>query len=169
MLRALSRTLAYLWALPITAIGLLLLPLTLFRGGRVRFVSGVLEAQGPAIAWILRRLVPLRGGARAMTLGHVVLGRTALDLLHTRAHERAHVRQTEMLGPLFAPAYFLAGVYAWLRGKRAYRDNVFERQARSAENAPSTPPRIPQSADRAFPGAAAPPATPQEEKHGFGA
>jgi hypothetical protein len=31
--------------------------------------------------------------------------------------------------------YPLAGLFAWLRGGNPYRDNVFEREARSAEKA----------------------------------
>ena len=120
----------YAWALPLTAVGLALTPLVFIGGGKVRCVDGVLEAQGPAIRWFLRRLIPLHGGAAAITLGHVVLGRTDRDLDRTRAHERVHVRQAERLGLLFIPAYLLAGFGAWLRGKRAYRDNYFERQAR---------------------------------------
>ncbi len=136
MARALLRALFYLWALPNTLIGVLILPLALFRGGRVRRVSGVLEVDGPAIAWLLRRGVPLAGGAAAMTLGHVVLGRHPTDLQRTRAHERVHVRQAELLGPLFIPAYLLAGLIAWARGGSAYRDNFFERQAESVGRRP---------------------------------
>jgi hypothetical protein len=32
-------------------------------------------------------------------------------------------------GPLMGPAYLLASLYAWLDGRRAYRDNRFEREA----------------------------------------
>ena len=40
-----------------------------------------------------------------------------------------HVRQYERWGPLMGPAYLLASLVAWLRGRRPYRDNPFERQA----------------------------------------
>ena len=123
------RMLAYLWALPTTAIGLLCLPLALFGGGRVRIVGGVIEMHGPAIEWVLRRLVPIEGGASAMTLGHVVIGRSQDLLEFTRRHERVHVRQAERWGPLFIPAYLLSSAIVFLRGGRAYEDNLFEREA----------------------------------------
>ena len=47
-----------------------------------------------------------------------------------RAHELVHVRQAELLGPLFIPAYFGASVWAVLRGRHLYRDNWFEVDAR---------------------------------------
>jgi hypothetical protein len=64
-----------------------------------------------------------------MTLGHVVIGRDRDCLDHSRAHERIHVRQAERWGPLFIPAYLLASLFAKLRGRDAYRDNPFEREA----------------------------------------
>ena len=65
----------------------------------------------------------------ALTLGHTILGRTAaaLDLAHD--HEMVHVRQYERWGPLFVPAYLGASLLLWLRGRDAYHDNPFERQA----------------------------------------
>lgn len=72
---------------------------------------------------------PWGHGADAMTLGHVVIGRDAMALEGTRAHERVHVRQYERWGPFFVPAYFLAGAWALLRGGHPYFDNRFEREA----------------------------------------
>lgn len=126
---AMIRIARYLWALPTTAIGLLFVPLALISGGRVQVVDGVLEVYGGLCAWILRRCTLLRGGASAMTLGHVVLGRDRLCLEFTRSHERVHVRQTERWGPLFIPAYLVASAWAWTRGEHPYRDNCFEREA----------------------------------------
>jgi hypothetical protein len=123
--------LAYLWALPTTLLGLFLAAITLLTGGRAQVVDGVLEICGGASEYYLRRVVGLvmQGGASAMTLGHVVLGRD-LDLLEaTRAHERIHVRQCERWGPLFVPVYFGASLVAWMRGKRPYEDNFLEREA----------------------------------------
>ena len=122
--------LGYLWAAPNTALGALLVPCAL-AGGGLRVVDGVLEIHGPAIAWILRRCVPIPGGAAAITFGHIVAGcdPEALDL--TRCHERVHVRQCEWWGPLFIPAYLGASLLAWLRGTGAYDGNYFERQART--------------------------------------
>jgi hypothetical protein len=96
---------------------------------RLRVVDGVLEAHGPALAWLLAHLAPMSAGAAAVTLGHVVLARDAESLDTTRAHERVHVRQCESWGPLFVPAYLAASVIATLRGGHFYFDNAFEVEA----------------------------------------
>lgn len=124
-----ARVLGYAWAFPATAFGLVLVAAAAATGARVGVVDGVLEAHGGVLTHILRRWVPLRGGASAMTLGHVVVGRDAAALERTRAHERVHVRQAERWGPLFIPAYFLASLLVALRGGHYYRDNRFERDA----------------------------------------
>ena len=118
----------YLWALPNTTLGLVLAAMAMRRGS-VSVVEGVVEVHGPAVALLLRRVVPLPGGAAAITFGHVVLGRNARILQLTRAHERVHVRQYEQWGPLFIPAYLLAGAWSALTGGGAYRGNYFERAA----------------------------------------
>ncbi len=124
------RWLRYAWALPTTAVGLAVLTLGVISGrSRWRVVSGVIEVHGGFITWFLTHCTLLPGGARAMTLGHVVLGRDVLALEHTREHERVHVRQCERWGPLFLPAYGVASLVAWLRRGHAYRDNFFEREA----------------------------------------
>ena len=125
----LQRVIAYVWSLPNTALGLALAVTALLSGGRARIQDGVVEAHGGAATFLLRRLVPLRGGASALTLGHVVLGRDQESLGRTRAHERVHVRQYEAWGPLFLPAYGLSSLVAAVRGKHYYRDNRFEREA----------------------------------------
>lgn len=117
-----------------TLLGLLFVPLALVSRGRLSLVEGVLELHGGFVSWALRRLVPLRGGAAAITLGHVVLGRDAGTLERTRRHERAHVRQVERWGPLFLPAYFLSSLFALLRGQHPYYGNYFEREAHAAEH-----------------------------------
>jgi hypothetical protein len=91
--------------------------------------TGVLECHGGLASFLLRRCTLLQGGASAMTLGHVVIARTADLLERTRAHERVHVRQCERWGPLFLPAYVLASAWVGLRGGKAYRENPFEREA----------------------------------------
>ncbi len=127
------RALAYLWALPNTLLSVPFVLAALLSGGGVRLVEGVLEVHGRALAWLFRRAVPLAGGVQAMTLGHVVLGRDAAALDRCRAHEQAHVRHYETWGPFFLPAYFAAGLLAFLRGGNPYWDNPFERDARRAE------------------------------------
>jgi hypothetical protein len=125
------RSLVYLWTLPTTAVGLLMLTLGAIAGGKMRHrvVGGVLEIHGGSVTWFLTHCTLLRGGASAMTLGHVVLGRDERLLELTREHERVHVRQCERWGPLFLPAYGLASLLILLRGGRPYVDNPFEREA----------------------------------------
>ena len=134
MRRRALRPLVYLWASPTTLAGLLFAP---FAGG-VRVVDGVVEIHGGLASLFLRRCTLLPGGACAMTLGHVVIARTAELHDVTRAHERVHVRQCERWGPLFIPAYLLASLVVKLRGGDAYRDNPFEREAYAAD-APTLP------------------------------
>ena len=123
------RSLVYLWTLPTTAVGLLVTIPTLLTGGHARWHTGVLEVHGGFAAFLLRKLVPLPGGASAMTLGHVVIARDPAAHTSTREHERIHVRQCERWGPLFIPAYLLTSLVLMLRGKDAYHDNPFEREA----------------------------------------
>ena len=126
-----DRPLAYLWALPTTAVGLLVFVLGAIagRGTRYQVVDGVLEVYGGLVEWFLANGTLLEHGTSAMTLGHVVLGRDEQLLELTRDHERVHVRQCERWGPLFIPAYLLASAFAAIRGGRAYEDNPFEREA----------------------------------------
>jgi hypothetical protein len=125
-----SRVLRYLWAGPTTFIGLVV-AFALLRRGHASLIDGVIEAHSPLLDRALARLTPLAGGAAALTLGHVVIGRDAQALETTRAHERVHVRQYELWGPLFVPAYFVAGLWALAQGRHPYHDNRFEREARA--------------------------------------
>lgn len=102
-------------------------------GGRAARVGGTVEAHGGALAALLERAIPGKGGADALALGHVILGQTAESLRRNRAHERAHVRQCERWGPLFVPAYLVAGLWAAMRGGDSWADNRFERDARARE------------------------------------
>jgi len=130
-MQAIVRGMIYLWTLPTTALGLVLALLTVLTGGRVRIVDGVLEVWGGASTFVLRRItaLALEGGASAMTLGHVVVGRNPQLLDATRAHERVHVRQCQRWGPFFVPVYILGSLAAWVRGGRPYEDNFLEREA----------------------------------------
>jgi hypothetical protein len=123
------RAFAYVWAFPATVAGALLALAARASGGRMRVVDGVLEAHGGMVTPLLRHAIPIRGGASAMTLGHVVVGRDPGCLERTRAHEREHVRQFERWGPAFIPAYLIASLVAAARGGHYYRDNAFEHRA----------------------------------------
>ncbi len=123
-----SSVIRYVWAAPTTALGLVVV-LTGFWRARVWVVDGVVEAHGPALAWLLSHFTLMPGGAAALTLGHVVIARDSWSLESTRAHERVHVRQCELWGPLFVPAYLAASLWATLRGGDFYFDNRFEIEA----------------------------------------
>lgn len=122
--------LRYIWALPNTLLGLLFVPLALFTSGGIHVVNGVLELHSRIISLILKKCMPVRGGVSAMTLGHVVLGQNRESLSINRLHEHAHVRQYEMLGPIFIPVYIMAGFWAFIKSRGAYRGNYLERKAR---------------------------------------
>jgi hypothetical protein len=127
------RVAMYLWAMPVTLIGLLIVLIARSSGGVQQRVDGVLEAAGGWPARVLRRGFPFSGSVAAITLGHVVVGVSLAALDATRAHERVHVRQFERWGVLMVVLYPLAGLIAALRGGNPYIDNVFEREARAAE------------------------------------
>ena len=141
------RLLRYLWALPVTSLGMLAALLARGSGGLVQQVDGVLESAGGWPARLLRRGFPFSGPVAAITLGHVVVGVSQSALTTTRAHERVHVRQFERWGVLLLVLYPLAGLLAWVRGNNPYRDNWFECEARSAESAAVTMPDSVSSAE----------------------
>ena len=128
--RGVRRAVRILWALPNTAVGLTFALLARATGGEMRRLRGAIEAHGGALPWLLRALpIGARSGT-AVTLGHVVLGSCAVTLAVTRAHERVHVEQYERWGLLFLPAYAAASLWSLARGRDAYLDNRFEREAR---------------------------------------
>lgn len=121
-----GRVFALLWAGPWSLLGLIL-GLTFERR---RVTRGVLLCEGA--------LWPRKLGwrYRAITFGHVVLCVDRADeaLL---AHELVHVRQYEVWGPLFVPAYLVAAIVAKRAGRAAYAGNIFEVTARAED--PSYP------------------------------
>lgn len=123
------RLLRYLWAAPGTVLGLPFLGAAMLTGGRTAVRNGILEVHGGVVAALLHRLVPIPGGATALTLGHVVLGRTEAALAESRSHELIHVRQYERWGPFFIPAYLLSSLYLLLARRDCYRENPFEEEA----------------------------------------
>lgn len=124
--RRLRRVAAYTWASPTTMVGLTVGMLTVCSGGRVQRRRGALEFHGGFSTWYLRRVAR----ASAMTLGHAIIGCDERCLDACRDHEQAHVRQVEIWGPAFIPAYLAATAWAWARGRHFYLDNWFEVDAR---------------------------------------
>ncbi|MEX1178596.1 MAG: hypothetical protein WEB09_09060 [Nitriliruptor sp.] len=115
-----GRVAVALWAAPLTVPGLALAAL----GGAVPrwhpehaclVAAGVRGPSGAALAAV---------GADANTIGQVVLARDPDPSPVLLAHEAAHVRQSERLGPLLLPAY------VWLAARYGYRDHPLERAAR---------------------------------------
>lgn len=119
----------YIWTFPNTLLGLVFVPLALFSKGRMEIVDGVLEIHGGFVTWFLKHGVPVRGYVAALTLGHVILGYNKEALSAYRRHEHAHVRQYEILGPIFLPVYLVASLRAWIKGRSAYAENYLEKRA----------------------------------------
>ena len=125
----LHRSIKYLWASPASLIGLVLAGVASLLGVRLAVVSGVVEVtlnprRGRLQA--LSRHIPFA----AITFGHVVIAVSDEDQTSLRCHERAHVAQYEVWGPLFLLAYPAESALQLLLGRRAYLDNRFELQAR---------------------------------------
>ncbi len=133
----LCRILGYVWALPVTLLGLVFVPVAWLSGGRVRLVQGVVEIQGGLVAAMLRSRLPISGPAAAMTLGHVILGRDQSCLDHSRRHEHVHVRQYERWGIFLLPLYVIVSWLLYRRGFDPYLDNPFEREAFGEEEGAS--------------------------------
>jgi hypothetical protein len=132
--RYLLRILAILWASPYTLLGLVLGLIGLCTGGKCRIRGRAIEFYGGGVKWLITRL-PHGQFTLALTLGHTILGQTDASLDVARTHEWVHVRQFEIWGPFMGPAYLLCSLVLWLAGRRPYRDNPFERQARDSEEA----------------------------------
>jgi hypothetical protein len=119
---------AFLWASPYTLMGLVLGTIGICSGGSARIRGRVIEFYGGGVKWLINRL-PDGQFVLAFTLGHTIFGQTDASLDISRDHEMVHVRQFERWGPLMGPAYLFCSLYQWLIGRRAYRDNPFEREA----------------------------------------
>lgn len=119
------QSLGYVWASPVTLVGLLLAMAAAVTGGSVRARAGVVEVTGGIVRWLLRGGRLTSGGA-AVTLGHVILARDADCMNRSREHEMVHVRQYEKWGPLLPPVYWMIGWWLRLRGRHPYLDHPFE-------------------------------------------
>lgn len=131
---AVASLIGILWALPLSALGLMLaLPIWIARG-RIRRVSGKI----PALLVRGRlgdRLLAHHpfGPMAAMASGHIIIARQHGLTPRTLRHELAHVQQSTHWGPLFPLAYLAASAWAVLHGRQAYWHNHFEIAARKAE------------------------------------
>ncbi|QRO00267.1 hypothetical protein JRI60_15190 [Archangium violaceum] len=121
----------YLWALPVTMVGLLLtLPFAQLDSVDEEGILHFVVVPGSPIGWYMRHF-----RITAFAVGAVVAyaGADGPRQVRLMRHERAHVVQTLFLGPLFLPLYGLASLWQFARGRHPYRDNWFEVQARAAE------------------------------------
>jgi hypothetical protein len=120
--------LRYAWALPATAVGLLFSVLALPTGATMRFVDGNIEVAGGRLHRVAS-LLPRSARFVAITFGHVIIGIDHAVLGHVRSHEHVHVQQYERWGLLFFPLYVASSLVQWMRGRNAYLNNCFEREA----------------------------------------
>ncbi len=123
-MKRLLQILRYAWAAPCTVVGLLLALLALLSGGAARIRSGAIEVA------FFRDERKSRISFGAITLGHVILGRSRQMLKELRSHEQEHVKQYERWGLLFFLAYPASSLYQLLRGRDPYWFNHFEVQCR---------------------------------------
>jgi hypothetical protein len=126
--KTLLKLLVIVWASPYTLLGLTIGGIGLCTGGRARVCRPVIEFHGGAVNWLIHHL-PRGQFVLAFTLGHTVLGQTEAALDIARDHELVHVRQFERWGALMGPAYLLCSLVLWLKGRDAYRDTPFSREA----------------------------------------
>lgn len=121
----------YIWASPASALGVCAACLVGVVGADVKRVSGALEVSLAPRSAVLRKAVACLPFA-AITLGHIVIARNVEQQVALRQHERVHVAQYELWGPIFLAAYPLESLFQLLRGRQPYLDNRFEIAARAA-------------------------------------
>lgn len=123
------RFLGLIWCLPWSVLGLLVAAV---GGGQLLRYSewGVELSARPG--WLIAKVFDWTGTCGA-TWGCVVFYATPAPAERTVRHERRHILQAMVLGPLFPVVYLLCSVFAMLSGGNAYRDNALEQDARQAE------------------------------------
>ena len=128
MMKPALRVLGYLWSVPHSIVGLLLLA-TVYWPQSVRWSDGAIDV---IVRW---RLIP-RGvegmEVGAQTHGALVFYADATAALSPRLrnHERYHVAQGMLFGPLFPVLYGLSSLlYLWPGGRPPYLGNHFEQHA----------------------------------------
>jgi hypothetical protein len=132
MQRGIKGDIAFIWALPITLVGFCFAIIIYATGGQIAKHGIAWEAsvgRASQLLWLFNPLLNID----AITLGHIIIACDEATATRLRRHEHAHVRQYERWGVLFPLAYLLASALAAIKGGDAYRDNVFEVEARRAE------------------------------------
>jgi hypothetical protein len=140
------RQILWLWALPLTLIGLpLWLGVLLLQVGstakkeRKRSSVYVYKAQtaivfvayGGPLEWLLKQHP--YGEMDAMAVGCCIFAQNHNAYIRTLSHELVHVQQALHWGPLFPLAYMLSSLWQKCCGRCPYADNFFEKQANYLE------------------------------------
>jgi hypothetical protein len=126
----------YLWAAPCSTAGLIIVSIAVLLGAKAEFKDGTLQVVGGRLAtWISR--LPTRLSILAFTYGHVIyaINQSAMDA--NLRHEFVHVKQYEMLGPLFPILYIGSSLIQKFKGRDPYFANWFEQQARKVDESPT--------------------------------
>ena len=126
-----TTALKYIWASPASVIGVCAACIAGMVGAEIKSVAGVLEVSLAPRSAVLCKSVACLPFA-AITFGHIVIARSAQEQAALRQHERVHVAQYELWGPLFLAAYPLESLFQLLCGRKPYLDNRFEIAARAA-------------------------------------
>ena len=120
--------LGFVWALPVTMLGVL----AIIGAGGWRGVTRL-----PSPPWRACLVFELRNPwfwpmrFVGMDLGAVIIVRRINGVMGIiLEHELVHKMQCWILGPIMLVAYPLASFWAWVRYNEPYRMNWFERQAR---------------------------------------
>ncbi len=127
----LLRLLILVYVSPNTLAGLAIGLIGVASGGKAQRRDGCIEFHGGFVEWFLKNIPPgsKRAGMAAMTLGHAIIGQNPQMLDTAREHEHVHVRQYEIWGPLFVPAYVSFSFLLWLGRRDPYLENPFEIEA----------------------------------------
>jgi hypothetical protein len=115
----LLQALGFVWSMPNTLLGIVLGALT-FQTPRIHGGAIVFDRRARGVTSLLKAM-----NRPAMTLGFVILSAVPVEgrLL---AHERHHIRQSMLWGPLFVPVYLALAI------PFGYRRHPMERAARRA-------------------------------------
>jgi hypothetical protein len=119
----------WLWALPLTLLGLpFWLGVRVFgQAGQAAFQAGAFTAH----SGFFKRCLAYHpfGQMQAVALGCCVFASDERALLDCFPHEQVHVRQAMQWGVFFPLAYLISSLWQRINGRCAYADNWFERQA----------------------------------------
>lgn len=132
------RHLMWLWALPLSLLGLVFWLIVRMQhgsvGAKIHAFQGMplLSVHSPWIARGLNALPMLQ--ADALCLGWVVLAADEKKLAALWSHELVHVKQALRWGAFFPLLYAASSLWAVMRGRDAYLGNVFEQEAFALEN-----------------------------------